>query len=146
MKPLDFLKGFIPHPASQAFFKGDLSEEEIEGWAKACFLSSVPVQSQFKQNIRRAHPAMRIGLGRALGNLEYDDETEIIRKLKIPFGIFHGELEPFVRLDYLQSLDAPTLWRGKVQIIPGGGHYPHIEEVEKFNALLDAFVTDVSRS
>jgi hypothetical protein len=38
---------------------------------------------------------------------------------------------------YLQQLSIPSLWRSRVQLIPGAGHAPHQEATATFTELLD---------
>ena len=47
-------------------------------------------------------------------------------------------------LGYLQTVEAPTLWRGEVQVIERCGHYLPLERPRALAALLTAFIGDVS--
>jgi len=61
-----------------------------------------------------------------------------------PTCVVVGETDPFLRHAYLRSLDARTLWRGKVHILPGCGHAPHWNPSREFLAIVEAFVNDAS--
>ena len=49
-----------------------------------------------------------------------------------------------MNLDYLRQLAIPSLWRGRVQLIPGAGHAPHQEAPGEFADLLDEFIADLA--
>jgi pimeloyl-ACP methyl ester carboxylesterase len=61
-----------------------------------------------------------------------------------PLAILHGEGEQLVNLGYLQQLSIPSLWRSRVQLIPGAGHAAHHEAPATFTGLLDQFLADLS--
>jgi len=67
-------------------------------------------------------------------------EVIAVSTMFAPLAIVHGEHEQLVNVAYLQSLNAPTLWRGAVQIVTGAGHATNWGQPEQFNALLEAFV------
>jgi len=61
----------------------------------------------------------------------------------------HGQSAPAAdhsaySLGYLQQLSIPSLWRGRVQLIPGAGHAAHQEATATFTELLDQFLADLS--
>ena len=66
-----------------------------------------------------------------------------MRNLKIPLAIVQGGEEQIVDLGYLQRLPAPTLWRGKVQVIDGAGHATQWEKAEAFSNILDEFASSL---
>jgi pimeloyl-ACP methyl ester carboxylesterase len=51
-----------------------------------------------------------------------------------------GAQDPFVNLDYFASLDCTNLWGGKVHVLPGEGHAPHLRPSPDFVALVLRFV------
>jgi pimeloyl-ACP methyl ester carboxylesterase len=61
-----------------------------------------------------------------------------------PTCVLVGEADPFLRQAYLRSLNARTMWRGKVHILPGEGHAPHWNPGREFLEIVEAFVTDAS--
>ena len=137
---------FLPTPAMGATFKADLSAEEMDGYVRGFFRPDVTdIPDSFRADVRRTDGRARGMLGASLAPNGYADEVAIAAGLKVPLAILHGAEEQLVNGAYLEKLKAPTLWRGKVQTIPGSGHAPHWEEPQKFNALLEAFVADCRR-
>ena len=56
----------------------------------------------------------------------------------------HGDGEILINLDYINTLEMPSLWRGEVQMIADAGHYSQWETPEAFNAVLIEFIDDVT--
>jgi pimeloyl-ACP methyl ester carboxylesterase len=138
---------FLPTPAMGATFKADLTAEEMDGYVRGGFRpGATDVPDSFRADVRRADGRVRSTLGASLAPNGYADEVAIVAGLKVPLAILHGAEEQLVNGAYIERLAAPTLWRGKLQIIPGAGHTPQWEQPEKFNALLEAFVADCRRA
>jgi pimeloyl-ACP methyl ester carboxylesterase len=68
------------------------------------------------------------------------DQRETVETVDKPLCVVHGEEEPFVRLDYLQSLKYCALWKGRVHLISGAGHAPHWQCPNAFNTVLLDFL------
>ena len=132
--------GFLPHPAAGAFFKADLSEEEVEGWRRASFHRVVGPADLFRDEVRATDPRVRAGLGGALAAGAFADEVERVAAMSAPLLVLHGEHDALVSRDYLEALAAPSLWRRKVQLVPDAGHYPQRENPDAFNGILASFV------
>ena len=73
----------------------------------------------------------------------YRDEVELVAQLKQPLAVLHGTEEQLVNGAYLDTLKMPTLWRGAVQSIADAGHTPQWEQPQRFDALIEAFATEV---
>jgi pimeloyl-ACP methyl ester carboxylesterase len=67
----------------------------------------------------------------------------VVAALDKPLAILHGEREQLVSLDYLGKLNAPTLWRGTVQVIPAAGHAPQEETPDELAGPLDQFISEL---
>lgn len=139
--PPDMASAFLPHPAMAASFAADLTEEQMDAYVTAFFKPGVTALPEtFKVDIRRTDGQARAGLGGSIRPDGYLDEVVVVAGLKTPLAIIQGEREQLVNLAYLQGLNAPTLWRGAVQVIADAGHAPHWEQPEVFNALVESFV------
>lgn len=68
------------------------------------------------------------------------DERIVVQESHKPICVIHGQVEPFVRLDYLRSLHYRNLWEREVHVIPGAGHAPHWERPCLFNEILLRFL------
>lgn len=134
---------FLPHPAMGASFTPELTDEAIHAYATAFFRPGAQVPSPaFAEDIRRTDGRARATLGASISTLEARDEVALVGALTTPLAIVHGSEEQLVNGAYLETVTAPTLWRGGVQYIPDAGHAPHWEQPEQFNNLLAAFIDD----
>lgn len=135
-------EAFLPNPVVNLGFKADITKEEAQAYAASFFLPDVSApKAPFVTDILRADGNTRAGLAASIKPGGYQDEVKIVADLSIPLAIFHGKEEQLVNESYISNLTMPTLWRNEVQIIPAAGHAPHWEQPERFNALLEAFIT-----
>lgn len=138
-------QAFLPNPAMGAAFADELSEEQIAAFGAASLKPGSVADADFFEAFKQTHGQARVGLATSVGAANYEDEIKIVANLDKPLAILQGEHEQLVNLNYLNSLEAPTLWRGAVQVIPDAGHSPHLEQPAAFNALVEAFLVDTSQ-
>lgn len=120
------------------------SDAEIDAAIKSAFAPGfAPIPAFVGADFRNTDGAARGYLAANVQKGRIADEVEIVRNLKIPLAIVHGEEEQIVDLAYLQRLEAPTLWRKQVQLIAGAGHAPQWEKAAEFDAILDAFAASI---
>lgn len=120
------------------------SDADIEAWLQTMFAPGYsPRPSFLEDDFRRTDGNARGYLGASVQAGRFADEVEIVRNLRIPLAIVHGNEEQIVDLGYLQRLPAPTLWRGQVQVIDGAGHATQWEKAEAFDRTLDAFAASL---
>ena len=139
--PLATSEAFLPNPAMQFTFQGKgrqrrgvrLRRHVFQAW-----LCGHP--PFFLEDVLRTDGRARSNLGASIGSGEARDEVAIVRDLKIPLAVLHGDEEQLVKGRYFGSVAMPTLWRGAVQIIPGAGHAPQWETPEAFDAIVEVFV------
>lgn len=67
------------------------------------------------------------------------DERAIVAALTIPLAVANGEGDPFLKPEFFDTLNAPTLWPHGMLRIPGAGHAPFLQTPGVFNALLADF-------
>ena len=135
---------FLPNPAMVAAFANELAPEQIAAFGEACLKPGAAPDPYFFEAFAQTHGLARATMGGSIAAGNYEDELKIVRNLDKPLAILQGEHEQLVSLDYLKGLQAPTLWRGAVQIIPGAGHSPQVEAPAAFDALVGAFLEDTS--
>jgi pimeloyl-ACP methyl ester carboxylesterase len=138
-------EAFLPNPAMNVGFTASVGPTEARAFA-ASFTAPRSAQSldEFVADILRTDGEARAGMFASIGEGRFADEVAIAGALRQPLAILQGEGEQLVNLDYLRQLTIPSLWRGRVQLIPGAGHAPHQETPEKFAGLLDEFIADLA--
>lgn len=136
---------FLPNPAMGAAFADELTPEQIAAFGEACLRPGGTPDADFFEAFAQTHGLARATMGGSIMSGNYEDEVKIVKNLDKPLAILQGENEQLVNLDYLKNLQAPTLWRGEVQVIPNAGHSPHVEAPAAFDTLVGAFLEDTSR-
>ena len=134
---------FILSPVTTLAGQAVLSAEEVTLYARA-LAGDEALAEVLAPTIRRTDGAARVWMMRnGIGGVGLDARALVARDPR-PLAVLHGEVDPFIRLDYIERLAFCNLWRGKVQILPGLGHAPHMQAPERFNTLLLDFLLSSS--
>ncbi|MCA9936059.1 MAG: alpha/beta hydrolase [Ardenticatenaceae bacterium] len=142
--PPDMANAFLPNPAVNVGFTAVVSEADALTYATSFFAPNAEIDpAPFIADILRTDGNARVGLAASIKPDGYQDEVAIVANLTRPLAILHGAEEQLVSEPYISSLTMPTLWRGRVQIIPGAGHAPHWEQPQAFNNLLTNFLAEI---
>ncbi len=136
---------FLPNPAMAGAFAAELTPEQITAFGEACLRPGAKPDADYFEAFAQTHGLARATMGGSIMTANYEDEVKIVQNLDKPLAILQGEREQLVNLEYLKSLQAPTLWRGAVQVIPDAGHSPQVETPAAFDALVAAFLEDTSK-
>ncbi|MEM9772972.1 MAG: alpha/beta hydrolase [Chloroflexota bacterium] len=143
--PPDMENAFLPNPSMAAAFENELTQEQMEGFAAACLAPNTTLDlAPYVADIARTDGSARLTMGGSIAPGNYRDEVDVVKNLKRPLAILHGEHEQLVNEKYISQLEMPTLWREAVQIIAGSGHTPQAETPNAFNDLVSAFVDEVT--
>ena len=101
----------------------------------------------------RLHPDLLRCLERTDGTARYHmvrnglagigvDQRHLAESSETPLAVVHGAEDPFVRLDYLKSIDFRCLWSGEIIVLDKVGHAPHWERPDMFCPLLWQFLQE----
>jgi pimeloyl-ACP methyl ester carboxylesterase len=143
--PADLAVAFLPNPAVNVGFTADVDEEAARAYATSSLAPDSPLPlTEFVADILATDGAARAGLMASLGEGRFIDEVDVVTSLTKPLAVLHGDGEQLVSLDYLRTLDMPTLWRGEVRVLTGTGHTPQEETPDQFATILTEFVNDLS--
>ncbi|WP_022723822.1 alpha/beta fold hydrolase [Rhodopseudomonas sp. B29] len=138
-------QAFLPTPAMAYTFQPQLTETEARAYVAAAFRPGVTdLPAEMVADVLRTDGRARAQLAGSIAPGGYRDEVAVVAEMKQPFAVLHGAQEQLVNADYFATLTMPTLWRGQVQTIEGAGHLPQWEQAERFNALLEAFVSEAN--
>lgn len=140
LRPESLHEAFHADETMQLAGKPHFTEQEIVTYGAAMMGGRERLTPALLACIRRTDvEARRWMFINALNGLG-QDQCDAAERSDKPLCIVHGEQEPFVRLDYLRSLNYRALWRGAVQVIAGAGHAPHWERPDAFNRILRDFL------
>ncbi|HET7012963.1 MAG TPA: alpha/beta hydrolase [Streptosporangiaceae bacterium] len=142
--PADMANAFLPNPVMNVGFTAEVSPDDARAYAASFTApgSTISLESSVA-DILRTDGAARACLFASIGAGQAADEVAIAGSLPVPLAILHGEQEQLVSLPYIKQLTIPSLWRGAVQLIPGVGHAPQLEDQAAFEALLTEFIEDL---
>lgn len=144
--PLEMEQAFKPHPTNGMLYAPDLNDEQAKTFADSFFRPGITAPAQFLDDIKQTDGQARANFGLSVQNGRFRDEQAVVQAMEQPLLILHGVEEQLVSGDYITGQTLPTLWRGAVQMIDGAGHAPQWEAPSAFNAVLGAFVDEVSQS
>jgi pimeloyl-ACP methyl ester carboxylesterase len=136
--------GFIPAPHMTLAGQEHLSPEEIDAFGHAIFGEGFA--PFLREAMERTHGLARKILFEAARAGIGVDQRQVVETAPVPLAVVNGADDPFVRLDYLDSLRYAHLWEGECHRLPGLKHAPFWEAPEAFDPLLGQFLLDVSGS
>lgn len=142
-KPPALQQAFNVYPGSTLLSKRRLNEVQIKLVASTLIKEGGEVPQFVLDDIQNTDPKARsLMTSSTAANLFYD-EIDIVSSLDIPLAIIHGAHDQVVSLNYINKLQMPTLWKGKIQTIKNAGHCPQYETPEQFNKILEQFLLDL---
>jgi pimeloyl-ACP methyl ester carboxylesterase len=120
--------------------KEDFTEAEALAYGTAMMGGREYLTPLLLRNLVRTHGEARRCLFASVVNCIGSDQRLTVESISKPLCVIHGENEPFVRLDYLLSLNYRSLWNDRIYVISGAGHAPHWQTPAIFNGIMAAFL------
>ena len=136
-----FAEGFVISPAQGLPRRRELSDADVEEFARIMFGASVP--AFLRRAIRRADGRLREQVFAASLAGEGVDQRLTVEESTVPIAVINGHDDPLVRLDYLESVAYGNLWEGRCQRLSGAGHAAFWHLPEAFNGLVQRFLTEI---
>lgn len=136
-----FAEGFVVSPAAGLPARRELSDAEMDEFARMMF--GTPIPSFLQRAIRRADGRFREQLfASSLAGGGFDQRLAVEGSL-IPIAVINGEDDPLIRLSYVESVAYGNLWDGRCHRLPGAGHAAFWHAAEAFNGLVQRFLSEV---
>jgi pimeloyl-ACP methyl ester carboxylesterase len=136
--------GFIASPAKSIAGREHLSETEIEGFVSTIFGDRA--EPFIYDAVKRADGRLRVRVFAASREGLGCDQRITLETIPVPLAIVNGAADPFVNLDYLDTLDFPQLWDQRCHRLPGLKHAPFWESAATFNPLLTRFLQETANA
>jgi pimeloyl-ACP methyl ester carboxylesterase len=135
-------EGFIPAPHMKLGSQEVFSPADVETFGTAIFGASFA--PFLRQAIERADGRARKTMFEAARAGVGVDQRWVVENLPVPLAVVNGADDPFVNLDYVDSLAYANIWEGRPLRLPGLKHAPAWEGPEIFNPILERFLDDVA--
>lgn len=133
-------QAFFATPVMQLAGKEDFSGDDARRYLADTLGAHRLATPALAGNVMRTDGcARRFMMENALNGVGID-QRRAVETISKPLCVVHGACEPFVRLDYLESIDYRCLWNNRIHVIPGAGHAPHWQFPQAFNGIMTDFL------
>jgi len=136
-------QGFKPNPHMGLAAKEKLSKEEIDmyahhtcGWPYEPWIGEAVTRTDGRAR-RIMFDAFIAGAGA--------DQKRVVETSDVLCAVINGADEPFVDLDYVDTIGYKNLWEEKCHRLPDLGHAPFWEDPDAFAPLLQRFINSVPK-
>lgn len=136
-------KMYLPNPLMAHFFSKEISETDANLLSNELVYNNPTIAAELKNYILQTDGNARINLGASIGKGQFKNEIEIVKALKIPIAILHGEKDSLVNLNYIKELYLSGLCKSETITMPNIGHTPQIENSELFNKYVLDFYNSI---
>jgi pimeloyl-ACP methyl ester carboxylesterase len=107
-----------------------LRKDGIEAWAPNA--PAPPPPERTVEQLVRTLEALR----------DRPDATDVVRSFEGPLWIAVGETDPYLPLEEAREIVAAAP-NGRLEIFEGAGHFTNLEQPDRFNRLLRAFLSEL---
>jgi len=121
--------------------KQDFSEADALAYGTAMMGGREYLTPSLLNCVKRTHGLARRCLFASVADCIGSDQRSSVESISKPICVIHGENEPFVRLDYLQSINYRSLWNSRIYVISGAGHAPQWQAPAAFNRIMYRFLS-----
>ena len=105
-----------------------LRKDGVEAWAPAA--PAPPPPERTADELVRTVEALR----------DRTDASDVVRAFQGPLWVAVGEKDPYLPVDEARELVAAAP-NGRLELFEGVGHFPNLEQPDRFNALLREFLS-----
>jgi pimeloyl-ACP methyl ester carboxylesterase len=138
----DAFKGFKASPHMNLAGKEHFTETDIDAYARnTCGEPYDPVL--WEAVARTDGRARLLMLGKFLKD-EGANQAEVVKGKTPPIAVVNGADEPFVNVDYLDTIPFSNLWEGRTIKLEKSGHAPFWDSPDRFNPILVRFITSLT--
>ena len=138
----DMTKAYNLNEDTSLYLQGPLSEDEVERIYNAVIaIDDIQLKSEIKDALLETKPSFREGclnLAQHVGN-----QIARLNQFQNPITVIHAENDLAIPFDYLKKLQIKNLWKQKIQLISGSGHFMIAEKPAELASILDQFFSGI---
>jgi pimeloyl-ACP methyl ester carboxylesterase len=134
-------QGFRGSPHRSVAGKEELSKADIDSLVESIFGESA--EAFLRHAVARADGRFRKRLFEASRAGEGVDQRSMVESSLVPLAVVNGGADPFVNLEYFDTVAYANLWESRCHRLSGLGHAPFWEAPGDFNPVLERFLLDV---
>jgi pimeloyl-ACP methyl ester carboxylesterase len=138
----DAFKGFKASPHMNLAGKENFTEEDIDNYAH--HTCGEPYDPVLREAVARTDGRARHLMIAKFLKDEGADQAAIVKGKTPPLAVVNGADEPFVNVDYLDTIPFSNLWEGRTIKLANSGHAPFWDSPERFNPILERFLKSLS--
>lgn len=117
--------------------KAQMTLSDAELFERYCLAEKS--DGRFVHTLMHTDPLLRPALAKSTLHDFGSGQLGDVRRADFDICLIHGAKDPFIRTSYMQSIQAPSLYRGGTLIFENSGHAPFLDEPGRFEALLVDF-------
>jgi pimeloyl-ACP methyl ester carboxylesterase len=134
----DLGNGFRPSPHMNLAGQELFSDEDVDNYARST--CGEPFDQMLHDAVKRTDGrarAMMLGkFAQGVGR----DQSQIILGDTPPIAVLNGADEPFVNVEFVDTIPFSNLWEGKKHVIAKSGHAPFWDSPDRFDPIFDRFL------
>lgn len=135
----DLGNGFLPSPHMGLAGKRDFTLEDVDAYARST--CGEPYDELLHKAVARTDGRARElmlakfsqGVGRNQAEIVADPSTP-------PIAVLNGIDEPFVNVEFVDTIPIANLWEGKKHVLSNSGHAPFWDSPDRFDPIFDRFL------
>lgn len=133
---------FIAHDPPSIFVYNESNRAAVSNWIHNRMQAPCSTFEEIiSSDYLRTDALFRSSLLQAAAEGKICDEIAALKDLNQPVCVLFGENDDVVNNRYLDDQPFP-IWKQHIHIIPGAGHWVHIEQQEMFNRILSEYAQE----
>lgn len=137
--PQEVGKAFLPSEALQYGGKSELSDAQVEVYARHVIHPAKPLEPAFVEAVRRTDGLTRQTMFENILADNIADQQHMVENCPVPLAILNGAEDAFINNAHIASLKYNSLWEETIFLLPQVGHAAFWEKPEVFNRIFARF-------
>lgn len=139
----DMGKGFRPGPHMDLTGKEHFTEQDVFDYASGT--CGLPYDEMLHAAVARTDGRARALMIAKFAQNAGKNQAEIVARTDTPpIAILNGSNEPYINVEFVDTIPVGNLWGGQKFLIPGSGHAPFWDAPDQFDPIFKRFLDDIA--